>query len=186
MLPVFKERYERFMEWADDLERRMDSLQVESAPSTQVSELALPPSFVICQKSRTRAARARQPVLRSRSPFSLRPPITLLLPNYPQRLLSGSWKTHYDFCSCRGQNEVTSPNLRAPLGALKRHFSRIAITRGLDFEKWDLFFEESNYADWIKRMKMPSRDSSPTANRWCFSPTTIEWKKGPLSAKIMG
>jgi len=34
MLPVFKERYERFMEWADDLERRMDSLQVESAPSS--------------------------------------------------------------------------------------------------------------------------------------------------------
>ena len=27
MLPVFKERFERFMGWADDLERRLDAMQ---------------------------------------------------------------------------------------------------------------------------------------------------------------
>ncbi len=30
MLPTFEERYERFMGWADDLERRLDQLQESS------------------------------------------------------------------------------------------------------------------------------------------------------------
>ncbi len=34
MLPQFKERYDRFMEWADDLEKRMEDLQQEQDGGT--------------------------------------------------------------------------------------------------------------------------------------------------------